>query len=88
MSGIVGSKGQVVIEKSIRDRLGVETGARAVQKLVDDHVEIYFVPSPSVKSLKGILKPHIESSYKTEEELRSAVESIWTAEEEAGDAAD
>lgn len=53
----VGSKGQVVIEKAFRERLGVEPGWQAVQRLVDDHVEIYFVPPASTKSLKGTLAP-------------------------------
>jgi len=39
----VGEKGQVVIDKTIRDRLGIGPGWLAIQRLVDNHVEIYFV---------------------------------------------
>jgi AbrB family looped-hinge helix DNA binding protein len=88
LSGKVGSKGQIVIEKSIRDRLGIDAGTQAVQRLVDDHVEIYFVPSAREQSLKGVLKPHIGNSYKTEEELRNAMETMWAAEGNGTNAAD
>ena len=59
MGTIVGSKGQVVIEQRIREALGVQPGARAVQHLVGDHVEIHFLPPPHSRSLKGILGPLI-----------------------------
>jgi AbrB family looped-hinge helix DNA binding protein len=55
MSYRVGPKGQVVIEKSIRDRLGVRPGSRAVQVLVGDHVEIRFLPADHEESLAGCL---------------------------------
>jgi bifunctional DNA-binding transcriptional regulator/antitoxin component of YhaV-PrlF toxin-antitoxin module len=60
MEYIVGSKGQVVIAKGIRDRLGVEPGALAIQRLVGDHLEIFFVPPPHCRSLKGALAPHLK----------------------------
>lgn len=59
MAGSVGPKGQVVIEKRIRDALGIVPGARAVQRLVGDHVEIRFLPAPHTRSLKGVLAPLI-----------------------------
>lgn len=62
MTNKVGAKGQVVIDKQIRDRLGVEPGWVALQSVVEDHVEIYFLPPRHRKSLKGILAPHIKAS--------------------------
>lgn len=59
MATRVGSKGQVVIEQRIRQALGVQPGARAVQELVGDHVEIRFLPPPHNRSLKAILGPLI-----------------------------
>ena len=53
----VGSRGQVVIEKAIRDALGIEPGAIARQELVGDHVEIRFYPAEHEDSLRGILAP-------------------------------
>lgn len=59
MAHVVGPKGQVVIEKEIRDKLGVEQGWQTVQLLVDNHVRIYFIPPEHNRSLRGILKPYI-----------------------------
>jgi hypothetical protein len=52
---IVGPKGQIVISKELRDQLGVEPGWLTVQRLVDGHVEIHFVPPEHNESLKGVL---------------------------------
>ena len=59
MPSVVGQKGQVVISKEIRDRLGVEPGWMAVQSVVDGHLEIHFFPPEHNRSLLGCLKDHI-----------------------------
>ena len=59
MAAIVGPKGQVVIDKAIRDRLGISPGWRAYQTLDDGCVKIYFRPPPHSRSLLGTLRPHI-----------------------------
>lgn len=51
----VGTKGQVVIEKELRDRLGVKPGHLVVQRIVDDHVEMRFHPPEHDRSLRGAL---------------------------------
>lgn len=51
----VGPKGQVVISKPTRDRLGIEPGWQALERVVGDHVELYFIPPPHDRSLKGSL---------------------------------
>ena len=60
MAYTVGPKGQVVISKEIRDKLGVKPGCLALQRVVDDHVEIYFVMPEHRRSLKGCLQEYIE----------------------------
>ena len=60
MANIVGRKGQVVINKEIRERLGIQPGWLALQRLADDHVEIYFVPPEHNRSLMGSLSKYIE----------------------------
>ncbi len=54
---VMGPKGQIVITKEIRDRLGIGPGWLAIERVVDDHVEIYFVPPKHRRSLLGVLKP-------------------------------
>ncbi len=58
MATKVGSKGQVVIEKGIRDKLGVGPGWLALQRVVDGHVEITFLPPEHNRSLYGSLGQH------------------------------
>lgn len=66
MPTVVGPKGQVVIEKQIREHLNVQPGALAVQRLAGDHVEIYFLPSPHRRSLRGALAKHRRTSVSPE----------------------
>lgn len=76
MRNKVGPKGQIVIEKTIRERLGIEQGYVAVQTLVDDHVEIRFYPGEHTRSLLGILaRPN--QPVLTDEELSAAGERAW-----------
>lgn len=78
MANKVGTKGQVVIDKAIRDELGIEPGWRALQLLVDDHVEIRFIPPDHNRSLAGILAPHIKRRAAEDDvDLRQAREEAW-----------
>ena len=56
MASSVGERGQITIEKAIREELGVYTGDLAVQRVEDGKVVIEFVPAPHRRSLKGILR--------------------------------
>jgi bifunctional DNA-binding transcriptional regulator/antitoxin component of YhaV-PrlF toxin-antitoxin module len=78
MSHVVGTKGQVVISKDIRQRLGVGPGWRTLQRLVDDHLEVYFVPPEHTRSLKGSLRLHARRSVAAGEEWDRARETAWT----------
>ena len=59
MPTVVGTKGQVVIDKAIRDQLGISPGWRAYQTLDEGYVKIYFRPPPHNRSLLGILRQHV-----------------------------
>jgi hypothetical protein len=72
----VGPKGQVVIEKRIRDRLGIAPGWVALQRLVDDYLEIHFVPPEHSRSLKGILGEFSGKSVSSDE-LAKGREEAW-----------
>ncbi len=78
MGNVVGEKGQLVIEKPIRAALGVEPGSVAVQTLVDDHVEIRFLPPEHRRSLRGILERPNQRRVPLEE-WDQAREEAWAA---------
>jgi AbrB family looped-hinge helix DNA binding protein len=50
------SKGQIVIPKEIRDKLGINPGRRVMLRLVGEHAEIIPLPEEPVKALRGMLK--------------------------------
>ena len=77
MVNVVGSKGQIVINKKIRDQLGIVPGCRVSQRLVDDHVELYFMRPEHERSLKGILRQYIDSSPESEADWSDVRASGW-----------
>ena len=78
MTNKVGSKGQVVIEKGIRDRLGIRPGYRAIQLLVDDHVELHFIPPDHNRSLMGILASHVtEPIPESDDDWQVVKDTAW-----------
>ncbi len=76
MAYVVGSKGQVVIAKEIRDRLGIGPGWVALQRVADDHVEIYFLPPDHNESLKGSLAAYVRRDV-AHEDWDQARERAW-----------
>jgi len=50
------SKGQIVIPKKIRQKLGIMPGKKVSIQVVGQHVEISPIPDDPVKALRGILK--------------------------------
>lgn len=59
MSYLVGPKGQIVIDQRIRKALGIKPGTQTIQRMVDDHVEIRFLPAEHNRSLKGVLRDFV-----------------------------
>jgi bifunctional DNA-binding transcriptional regulator/antitoxin component of YhaV-PrlF toxin-antitoxin module len=85
MSYVVGPKGQIVVAKEIRDRLGVEPGWIALQRLSGDHLEVYFVPPEHRRSLKGSLAEHLKARV-TPDSWSDARKEAWekAAQERTG----
>lgn len=52
----ISSKGQIVIPKEIRDKLGINPGRNVMLRLVGEHAEIVPLPEEPVKALRGMLK--------------------------------
>jgi bifunctional DNA-binding transcriptional regulator/antitoxin component of YhaV-PrlF toxin-antitoxin module len=52
----VGAKYQMVIEREVRQRLGIQPGWVAVQAVVGDRLEVRFLPPEHSQSLAGSLR--------------------------------
>ena len=50
------SKGQIVIPKEVRKKLGITPGKKVLFRIVDKHAEITPLPEDSIKAMRGILK--------------------------------
>ena len=74
----VGEKGQVVIDKAIRDQLGIGPGWLAIQRLVDNHVEIFFGTPEHNRSLAGSLAEYVTDDVK-DLSWHEIKEMAWTA---------
>ncbi|HUG94870.1 MAG TPA: AbrB/MazE/SpoVT family DNA-binding domain-containing protein [Pleomorphomonadaceae bacterium] len=59
MSSRVGDRGQITIEKGIREELGIYAGDEAVQRVEDGKIVIEMVPGRHRRSLAGAAAPHI-----------------------------
>ena len=59
MASTVGERGQVTIEKAIREELGVYGGDIAVQRLEGRRVVIEFLPAPHRRSLAAVLREKV-----------------------------
>jgi bifunctional DNA-binding transcriptional regulator/antitoxin component of YhaV-PrlF toxin-antitoxin module len=72
--GLMSTRGRVTISKEIRERLGIKPKWLAFQRLVGDHVEIFFVPPEHNKSLMGCTAEYTNVGFEIEEELNQAKE--------------
>ena len=50
------SKGQIVIPKEVREKLGITAGKRLLFTVVENHAEITPLSDDPVKEMRGILK--------------------------------
>ena len=59
MSSRVGERGQITIEKAIREELGIDAGDEAVQRVEDGRIVIEVVPGRHRRSLAGTLRDKV-----------------------------
>ena len=86
MTCTVGDQGEIVIEKELRDQLGIRPGWIALQRLVDNRIEIQFTPPAHDKSLKGSLAEYAtEDNAFEDKDWQNIKENAWAKaiEEEA-----
>lgn len=76
MASTVGEKGQIVIEKGIRDALGIRPGFIAVQTPRAGHLEVHFYPPEHNRSLLGVLANATQVSVPPED-WEEARERAW-----------
>ena len=55
------AKGQIIVPKEIRDKLGIRPGSSVSIRLVEDHAEIRSLPDDPIESLTGIFSDHSSS---------------------------
>jgi bifunctional DNA-binding transcriptional regulator/antitoxin component of YhaV-PrlF toxin-antitoxin module len=55
MPSRVGERGQITVEKAIREELAVYAGDQAIQWVEDGRLVVEFVPAPHRRSLAGSL---------------------------------
>jgi bifunctional DNA-binding transcriptional regulator/antitoxin component of YhaV-PrlF toxin-antitoxin module len=80
----VSERGQITIDRKIREQLGVRPGMIAYQTVVDGHLEVVFLPAPHHDSLYGALQGLGRAAAPmTRAEIEQAVAEA-VAEEQAG----
>jgi AbrB family looped-hinge helix DNA binding protein len=74
MPGRVGERGQITIEKAIREELRIYAGDETVQRIEDGRIVIEVVPGRHRRSLAGSLKERVRRKPRDEswEALRKA----------------
>lgn len=59
MASRVGERGQITIEKHIREELGIYAGDETIQRIEDGRIVVDVVPGRHSRSLAGSAVPHI-----------------------------
>ncbi len=57
MPSVVGERGQITIEKTLREELDVHPHDIALQSIDNGRLVVTFLPAPHRRSLRGALKP-------------------------------
>ena len=70
MTSRVGERGQITIEKSIREELAIYAGDETVQRVEDGRIVIEVIPGRHRRSLAGSLAPKVG---------RRPADESWTA---------
>ena len=55
MAAVVNPRGQITVDRTVRERLGVRPGMIAVQQILGNQLVVTFIPAPHERSLAGVL---------------------------------
>jgi AbrB family looped-hinge helix DNA binding protein len=77
MTSRVGERGQITIEKGIREQLAIYAGDEAVQRVEDGRIVIEIVPGRHRRSLAGTLGAQV-GRVPEDETWESLREAAWT----------
>ena len=74
----VSERGQITIDRVVRQQLGIRPGMVAYQRVVNGRLEVIFLPEAHHESLYGVLRqegepPHVASADDLEEAVIEAV---------------
>jgi AbrB family looped-hinge helix DNA binding protein len=78
MASRVGERGQITIEKSIREELAIYAGDEAVQRIEDGRIVIELVPGRHRRSLAGSLGDKL-GRQPPDEDWDSLRDAAWAA---------
>src|SRR4029079_8036408 len=76
MSSRVGERGQITIEKSIRDELAIYAGDETIQRVEDGRIVIEVIPGRHRRSLAGVLR-HRRARTPTDESWDAIRQAAW-----------
>jgi AbrB family looped-hinge helix DNA binding protein len=78
MGSRVGERGQITIEKAIRDELAIYAGDETVQRIEDGRIVIEVVPGRHRRSLAGTLRDKV-GRVPVDEAWDALRDAAWTA---------
>lgn len=82
----VSRRGQITIDRAAREKLGVEAGMIAYQRVVNGRLEVIFLPAPHRRSLFGVFHREGEApKVVTREDIGKAVREAIAEEQSAPD---
>ena len=87
MTSKVGERGQITIEKAIREQLAIYAGDEAVQRVEDGRIVIEIVPGRHARSLAGVLREHV-GRWPADESWEVLRAAAWESPDPAWDLAD
>ena len=78
MTSRVGERGQITIEKAIREELGIYAGDETVQRVEHGQIVIEIVPGRHRRSLAGVLRDKVGRT-PSDESWEALRDAAWSA---------